>query len=29
VYDVEITASDSTVTRPIQGIVTVRPNVTR
>ena len=29
VYDVEITASDSTITRPIQGIVTVRPNVTR
>ena len=29
VYDVEITASDSTVTRPIQGTVTVRPNVTR
>jgi len=29
VYDVEITASDSTITRPIQGTVTVRPNVTR
>ena len=29
VYYVEITASDSTVTRPIQGTVTVRPNVTR
>ena len=29
VYDVEIAASDSTITRPIQGIVTVRPNVTR
>ena len=30
VYDVEITkTADSTVTRPIQGIVTVRPNVTR
>jgi hypothetical protein len=28
VYD-EITASDSTITRPIQGTVTVRPNVTR
>jgi|SRR6056300_1936023 hypothetical protein len=29
VYDLEITASDSTVTRPIQGTVIVRPNVTR
>ena len=29
VYDVAITASDSTITRPIQGTVTVRPNVTR
>ena len=30
VYDVEITkTADSTVTRPIQGTVTVRPNVTR
>ena len=30
VYDLEITkTADSTVTRPIQGTVTVRPNVTR
>ncbi len=30
VYDLEITkTSDSTVTRPIQGTVIVRPNVTR
>jgi hypothetical protein len=27
VYDVDITASDSTVTRVIEGIMTIRPNV--
>ena len=29
VYDIETTASDSTVTRVLQGTVTVSPNVTR
>jgi hypothetical protein len=29
VYDVEITASDSTVTRVVQGVIKVSPNVTR
>jgi len=27
VYDIDITASDSTVTRVIEGIITTRPNV--
>lgn len=27
VYDLDITASDSTVTRIIEGLITVRPNV--
>jgi|TARA_B100000085_G_scaffold70116_1_gene62816 hypothetical protein len=29
VYDTEVTSSDSTVTRVLQGTVTVSPNVTR
>jgi hypothetical protein len=29
VYDVEVTSSDSTVTRVLQGTVTVSPNATR
>ena len=29
VYDIEVTGSDSTVTRVLQGTVTVSPNVTR
>ncbi|AGE60395.1 L-shaped tail fiber protein assembly [Pelagibacter phage HTVC008M] len=29
VYDIEVTSSDSVVTRVIQGTVTVSPNVTR
>ena len=29
VYDIEVTSSDSTVTRVLQGTVTVSPNATR
>ena len=29
VYDLQITAADSTVTRVIEGVITLRPEVTK